>query len=167
LVPHLAIPTIFMPDALPRTTLPIYPGLGQAPNMLACIPGSLVLSQWFIKCSYGLCSSLNETGGGKESFWNKVFHLISCIPQNEMTVLAVDMYGHVGISNVGYDGMHGGFGYEDRNSDGTRILEFADGLNLVICSTLFMKQESQLVTYADGPVESTVDYITVRQEDKA
>jgi len=33
-----AIPTIFTQDALPYTTLPIYPGLGQAPNMLACIP---------------------------------------------------------------------------------------------------------------------------------
>jgi len=31
-----------MQDALPYTTLPIYPGLGQAPNMLACIPGGLV-----------------------------------------------------------------------------------------------------------------------------
>ena len=28
-----------MPDALPDTTLPIYPGLGQAQNMLACIHG--------------------------------------------------------------------------------------------------------------------------------
>jgi len=37
--PHLCHPTIFTPDALPDTTLPIYPGLGQAPNMLACIPG--------------------------------------------------------------------------------------------------------------------------------
>jgi len=36
-------PTIFMSDALPGTTLPIYPGLGQAPNMLACIPVA-----WFI-----------------------------------------------------------------------------------------------------------------------
>jgi len=34
-----AISTIFTQDALPYTTLPIYPGLGQAPNMLACIPG--------------------------------------------------------------------------------------------------------------------------------
>jgi len=50
----------------------------------------------------------------------------------------------------------------DRNADGSRILEFADGLNLVICNTLFMKQESQLVTYAAGPVKSTVDYIIVR-----
>jgi len=31
--PIPAIPTIFMPDALPGTTLPIYPGLGQAPNI--------------------------------------------------------------------------------------------------------------------------------------
>jgi len=37
-----AIPTIFMPDSLPGTTLSIYFGLGQAPNMLACIPGGLV-----------------------------------------------------------------------------------------------------------------------------
>jgi len=40
--PISAIPTIFMLDALPGTTLPFYPGLGQAPNMLACIPCGLV-----------------------------------------------------------------------------------------------------------------------------
>jgi len=34
---------IFAPDALPAETLPMYPGLGQAPNMLACIPSGLVL----------------------------------------------------------------------------------------------------------------------------
>jgi len=33
---------IFTPDALPAATLQIYPGLGQAPNMLACIPSGLV-----------------------------------------------------------------------------------------------------------------------------
>ena len=78
------------------------------------------------------------------------------------------MNGHVKSSNVGYDGTHGGFGYGTRNADGSRILEFADGLNLVICITLFMKQqEAKLVTYVAGPVKSTVDYIVVRQEDKA
>jgi len=74
----------------------------------------------------------------KESFWNEVFHLVSCILQSEMVVLAGDMNGHVG-SSVGYDGMHGGFGHGDMNADGSRIFEFADGLNLVICNTLFMK----------------------------
>jgi len=52
-------------------------------------------------------------------FWPIV---VSCIPQNEMVVLAGDMNGHVGSSNTGYDGTHGGFGYRDRNADGSRIL---------------------------------------------
>jgi len=30
-----------------------------------------------------------------------------------------------------------------------------------------MKQESQLVTYVAGPVKSMVDYVIVRQKDKA
>ena len=103
----------------------------------------------------------------KESFWNDVFHLVSCIPLNEMVVLAGDRNGDIGSCNIGYDEMHGGFGYGDRNADGSRILEFADRLKLVICNPLFMLQESQLVTYAASPVKSTVDYIIVQQEDKA
>jgi len=86
--------------------------------------------------------------------------LRSCIPQNEMVVFAGDMNGHIGSSNVGYDGTDGGFGHGSRNTDGSRILEFADGLNLVICNTLFMKQEAKLVTYVAGRVKSTVDHIT-------
>jgi len=39
--PPLSSPR-FMPDALPAASLPIYPCLGQAPNMLACIPSGLV-----------------------------------------------------------------------------------------------------------------------------
>jgi len=40
---------------------------------------------------------------------------------------------------------------------------------LVICNTLFTKQESKLVTYVAGPVKRTVDYtcIMVWPEDKA
>jgi len=58
----------------------------------------------------------------KKSFRNEVFHLVSCIPQNEMAVLAGDMNGHVRSSNAGYDGTHGGFWYRDRNADGSSIL---------------------------------------------
>ena len=62
--------------------------------------------------------------GEKESFWNEIFHSVSCIPQNEMVVSAGDMNSHTGSSNVGYDGTHGGFGYGSRNADGSRISEF-------------------------------------------
>ena len=46
-------------------------------------------------------------------------------------------------------------------------MEFADGLYLVICNIMFMKQESKLVTYVAGSAKSTVDYIIVWQGDKA
>jgi len=47
-LPPSSPPPIFTPDALPAAILPIYPGLGQAPNMLACMPSGLVYSntQW-------------------------------------------------------------------------------------------------------------------------
>ena len=76
-------------------------------------------------------------------FWNEVFHLVSCIPQNEMVVFAGDMNGYVRSSSVEYDGTHGGFGYGSRNADGSKVLEFADGLNLVICNTVY-EAESQV-----------------------
>jgi len=40
--PTSIVPHFFTPDALPAATLPLYPGLGQAPNMLACIPSGVV-----------------------------------------------------------------------------------------------------------------------------
>ena len=45
--------------------------------------------------------------------------------------------------------MSSGYGFGDRNADGSWILQFADGL--------------KLVTYVAGSVISTVDYIRVRQ----
>jgi len=66
----------------------------------------------------------------KERFWNGVFRLVSCICQNEIVMFAGDMNGHIGSSNVGYGGTHGGFWYGCRNADGSRILEVAGGLGI-------------------------------------
>ena len=52
----------------------------------------------------------------KESFWSDVFMKVGCVPQDEMVVVADDMNGHVGNSNLGYSGIHGGFGYGYRLS---------------------------------------------------
>ena len=92
--------------------------------------GGNIVYEWDIPADKVHFTSLADEE--KECFWNEVFHLVSCIHQNEIVVFAGDMNGHVGSSNVGYDGTHGGFGCGSRNADGSRILEFADGLNLVI-----------------------------------
>jgi len=57
-----------------------------------------------------------HSGKPEEEIWRvygmKCSILVSCIPRNEMVVLAGHMNGHVGSRNVGYDGTHGGFGME-------------------------------------------------------
>ena len=39
---HLRHPPVLTPDALPVATLSLYPGLAQAPNMLACMPSGVI-----------------------------------------------------------------------------------------------------------------------------
>jgi hypothetical protein len=36
-----------------------------------------------------------------------------------------DLNGHVGATNIGFEGVHGGFGYDDKNQEGKDILDFA------------------------------------------
>ena len=50
-----------------------------------------------------------------------------------------DFNGHVGRSSLGYIGIHGGFGWGERNRDGERILEFADSLDMVVGNTFFQE----------------------------
>jgi len=57
---------IFMPDALPAATLPIYPGLGQAPNVLACIPNGLDNTQW-LGCRLQECWYEMLSGSGRRN----------------------------------------------------------------------------------------------------
>ena len=49
--------------------------------------------------------------------------------------------GHIGKNADGYEGVHGRRGFERRNLEGERILEFAVTHNLVVSNSLFMKRE--------------------------
>ena len=43
--------------------------------------------------------------------------------------------------------------------EGCRILEAADALKLLVCNTMFKKEENKLVTYRSGDSISTLDYV--------
>ena len=75
-----------------------------------------------------------------------------------------DFNGHIGRSSLGYDGIHGGFGWGERNSDGKRILEFADSLDKVVGNTFFKKVDKKLITYKSGNCATVIDYAVVQKE---
>ncbi|KAL6522165.1 hypothetical protein OROMI_032042 [Orobanche minor] len=73
-----------------------------------------------------------------------------------------DLNGHVGVSRDGFESVHGGFGFGDRNEAGNGILDFALAYDLGIMNTWFEKRDSHLVTYRNGGNASQIDFFLVR-----
>jgi hypothetical protein len=51
----------------------------------------------------------------KRQFWEQLDALVSSVPISEKLFIGGDLNEHVGSTRVGFDGVHGGFGYESRN----------------------------------------------------
>ena len=64
--------------------------------------------------------------------------------------MAGDLNGHVGRTNSGYEDVHGGDGFGERNAEGERILEFCDATSMV-------------VIYEPGSSQSQIDHVLVRR----
>ena len=99
---------------------------------------------------------------GQEEFYEKLFEVVSAINDKESLFLCGDLNGHVGQRVEGFEGVHGGFGFGSRNSEGEMILEFAESLSLSIANTWFKKEDKLLVSYDSGGNRSVVDYVLVR-----
>ena len=66
----------------------------------------------------------------------------------------------------GFEGVHGGNGFGDRNAEGEAIFEFAMCFDLVVANTFFTKETQKLVTYESGGVSSVVDYVLTRKNNR-
>jgi len=70
--------------------------------------------------------------------------------------------GHVGSSVNGYEEVHGGHGWKERNKDGESLLELADSFNMVIGNTFFRKGAKRLITYKSGVNATVIDYVLIQ-----
>jgi hypothetical protein len=75
-------------------------------------------------------------------FWEELDALVSSVPISEKLFIGGDLNGHVGSTRIGFEGVHGGFGYGSRNQEGVGILKFALAYDLIIVKTLFRKSLS-------------------------
>jgi hypothetical protein len=107
---------------------------------------------------------LNESV--KMQFWEELDALVSSVTISEKLFIGEDLNGHVGSTRVGFDGVHRGFGYGNRNQEGKSILNFALVYDLIIANTLVKKRVSHLVTFSSGQHCSQINFILVRREDR-
>ena len=58
----------------------------------------------------------------KDAFCDSLQTVISELPDKEIVIPCGDWNGHVGREAAGYEGVHGGSGYGERNADGDESL---------------------------------------------
>ncbi|XP_075091654.1 uncharacterized protein LOC142171849 [Nicotiana tabacum] len=63
-------------------------------------------------------------------FWEDLDNMVCGIPHTEKLFIGGDFNGHIGATSEGYDDVHGGFGFGDRNGGSTSLLDFARAFDL-------------------------------------
>jgi hypothetical protein len=105
--------------------------------LVKLLVGDLVFN---VISAYAPQIGLNESI--KRQFWEQLDVLVNSLPISKKLFIGGDLNGHVGSVRVGFDGVHGGFGYGSRNQEGEGILNFALAYDLFVTNTLFRKSLS-------------------------
>ncbi|XP_049410398.1 uncharacterized protein LOC125873518 [Solanum stenotomum] len=66
----------------------------------------------------------------KKLFYEDLDEAVRGIPITEKIVIGGDFNGHIGATSNGFDDVHGGFGFGERNGGGSSLLDFAKAFEL-------------------------------------
>ncbi|XP_070049159.1 uncharacterized protein [Nicotiana tomentosiformis] len=102
----------------------------------------------------------------KRHFWEDLDEVVRGIPYTEKLFIVGDFNGHNGVTSRGYDDVHVGFGFGDRNGGGMSLLDFARAFDLVITNSSFPKKREHLVTFRSSVDETQIDYLLCRKFDR-
>nr|GEY09376.1 hypothetical protein [Tanacetum cinerariifolium] len=101
----------------------------------------------------------------KKRFWDALDEMVRECPTNQRLIIGGDLNGHIDAATDGYAEVHGGFGFGDRNEEGSTVLEFATAHDLVVANFFFKKRDAHLFTFQSGGHNTQIDYLLVRRGD--
>jgi hypothetical protein len=102
----------------------------------------------------------------KEEFLVTLGAVLTKIDAGEGLIVCGDMNGHVGALANGFESVHGGRGFGERNAEGEMLLEFLCGMDMIVANTWFEKEEAKKITYESGGSRTVIDYVLVRKADR-
>ncbi|XP_019236110.1 PREDICTED: craniofacial development protein 2-like [Nicotiana attenuata] len=91
-------------------------------------------------------------------FWEELDEIMRQVPPVEKLFIGGDFDGHIGSTTGGYDEVHGGFNFGERNGGGTSFLDFTKAFGLVIVNSSFPKREEHLVTFQIAVAKTQIDF---------
>ena len=98
---------------------------------------AMVIGRVKVRVISGYASQQNRAEEEKIQFYDDVSDEIEQAGPDEFVMLLGDLNEHVRASAKGYEGVHGGYGYGERNEEGCRVLELADAHRMVVGNALF------------------------------
>ncbi|XP_070015228.1 uncharacterized protein [Nicotiana sylvestris] len=99
----------------------------------------------------------------KRRFWEGIDEIVRQVPPAEILFIGGDFNGHIGATAGGYGEVHEGFGFGERNGEGTMLLDFAKAFGLVIANSRFPKRNEHLVTFQNAVTKTQIDYLLLRR----
>ncbi|XP_059288595.1 uncharacterized protein LOC132041937 [Lycium ferocissimum] len=102
----------------------------------------------------------------KRRFWEDLDEVVASIPPTEKLFIGGDFNGHIGSVSRGYDEVHGGFGFGDRNGGGVSLWISQKAFGLVVANSCFPKKEEHLVTFRSSVAATQIDFLLLRKDDK-
>ncbi|XP_055822746.1 uncharacterized protein LOC129891411 [Solanum dulcamara] len=103
----------------------------------------------------------------KRHFWEDLDEVVVSIPHTEKLFIRGDFNGHIGSVSMGYDEVHGGFGFGCRNGGGASLLDFAKAFGLMVANLSFPKKEENLITFRSSRAVMQIDFLLLRKDDKS
>ncbi|XP_075112246.1 uncharacterized protein LOC142182154 [Nicotiana tabacum] len=130
----------------------------------------MIIKLVLCKCTLNVVSAYAPYAGldeeVKQCFWEGLDEIVRQVPHAEKLFIRGDFNGQIGSIAGGYDEVHGGFGFGERNGGGTSLLDFAKALGLVIVNSSFPKREKHLVTFQNAVAQTQIDYVLFRRCDR-
>ncbi|KAF3639557.1 hypothetical protein FXO38_22586 [Capsicum annuum] len=80
-----------------------------------------------------------------------------------LIVITGDFNRHIRALPGGYDDVHEGFGFGDKNGDGAALLDFARAFGLVVVNLIFPKKEDHLITFISAITKTQIDFMLLRK----
>nr|XP_016461268.1 PREDICTED: uncharacterized protein LOC107784624 [Nicotiana tabacum] len=97
----------------------------------------------------------------KKQFCEDLDEMVRSILHTEKLFIGIYFNSHIEASAKGYDDVHGGFDFGDRNEGGNSLLDFGRAFDLVIANSSFPKREEHLDHKGDwwwnGEVQGKVE----------
>ena len=100
----------------------------------------------------------------KQSFYDELKCEWDMHSADDLVMFLGDFNGHVGWHIDGFDGVHGGYGFGQRNLQGRILLEFCLVKELCVSDTWLKREEKRTVTFRMGENETEIDFVLTKKE---